>query len=596
MSAGRPPADIEQGMEGVLYMARGRIRTLMATAAIASLACLGLVGTAQAAYDNVPTPTVTGPLPDTPNSYPFLATDIDLKEYGYVEEEFLYTGQAFQYAFDPASAPNNTATRVEDGGYPFKTRMIVRRPARAKDFNGVVIAEWMNVTALYDLEANWFGDPYYLLKNGYAFVGISAQNQGVSVLCCNSTPTLGLGPFNPTRYQGLNVNGNGAVAGDALSYDIYASGLKAVRGDGQGPNPLGDLPTPQTVVASGESQSCGRLGNQYNRIEPIHDIIDAYLLTVCTSPKLRSDRPEKAVRILSETETSRGPVDDPDGPSFRKWEVAGGSHVPRLAFDNWNDVVSRDRAPQKVDCTAYPLSLVQWPFTQNKAIADLVSWSRGGPAPKSGPSMEYDGSGALVRDEKGIAEGGIRYPEVEVPTGVNTGVNSQKGSDLLSQFCQLLGSYTAFPAKEVGRLHGNIRDFVTDSGKVADGLVREGFLLREDASRLKQIARQYPELRPGRPTAKASKKTVRLSWYGTIAPRTTFEVVRAKSGGKPKWKVVKGRVKGQKVTLKGQPSGAWVYAVRSRSRVELIDPRTNKSTFRTRITDYSNASKPVRVP
>ena len=70
-------------------------------------------------------------------------------------------------------------------------------------------------------------------------------------------------------------------------------------------------------------------------------------------------------------------MDDPDGPSFRKWEVAGGSHLPRLAFDNFNEVVSRDRAPLGVECTAYPLSLVQWPFTQNKAIADLVSWSRG---------------------------------------------------------------------------------------------------------------------------------------------------------------------------------------------------------------------------
>ena len=209
--------------------------------------------------------------------------------------------------------------------------------------------------------------------------------------------------------------------------------------------------------------------------------------------------------------------------------------------------------------------------------------------------MEYDGSGALIRDEKGIAEGGIRYPEVEVPTGVNSGVNRPAGNDLSSQFCQLLGSYTAFSAEETGQLHGNIRKFVTNSGKVADRLVREGFLLREDASRLKQIARQYPELRPASPTAKASKKTVRLSWFGTIAPRTTFDVVRAKAGGKPKWKVVKGKVKSQRVTLKGQPRGTWVYGVRSKSRVEFRDPQTNTSTFPLRTTPYSDASKPVRI-
>ena len=576
-------------------MNKGLVRRVLVGAVAAPVVALALASSASAAFDSVPTPTVTGPLPDTPSSYPFLATDIDLKKYGYVEEEYLFNGRAFQYAWPDGSPVTQTGSRVEDGGYDFKTRMIVRRPAKAKDFNGVVVAEWMNVTALYDLEANWFGDPYYLLKNGYAFVGISAQNQGVSVLCCSATPALGLGPFNPSRYQGLNVNGNGAFSNDALSYDIFSSGVKAIRGQGQGTNPLGSLPAPQTVIASGESQSCGRLGNHYNRVEPLHQIVDGYLLTVCTNPKLRGDRPEKAVRILSETETARGPVDDPDGPSFRKWEVAGGSHLPRLAFDNFNEVVTRDRAPLGVKCTAYPLSLVQWPFTQNKAIADLVSWSKGGKAPVPGPTMQYAGS-SLVRDSKGIAEGGIRYPEVEVPTGVNTGVNSPAASDLLSNFCGLLGSYTAFKASEVEDLHGDIRKFVTDSGKVANGLVARGFLLKEDAIRLKEIARQYPELHPGKPVGKASGKgRVKLSWFGTTAPRTTFEVVRSKSGGKPKWKTVKAKVKGQKVTLAGQSGGSWVYAVRSKTRVEYRDPETNKATFRLKTTDYSDASKPVRV-
>ena len=578
-------------------MSKGWTRRTIVGTVVAPMALLLFAGPSQAAFDNVPTPTVSGPLPVTKTSYPFLATDIDLKKYGYVEQEFLYTGRAYQYNWPTtAGSPvDQTATRVEDGGYDFKTRMIVRRPAKAKDFNGVVVAEWMNVTALYDLEANWFGDPYYLLKNGYAWVGISAQSQGVSTLCCSSIPALDIGPFNPARYEGLNVDGGGTVANDALSYDIYSSALKAVRGAGQGSNPLGNLSAPKTVIASGESQSCGRLGNHYNRVEPLHNIIDAYLLTVCTNPKLRSDRPEKAVRILSETETARGPVSDPDGPSFRKWEVAGGSHLPRLAFNNFNEVVTRDRAPLGVKCTAYPLSLVQWPFTQNKAIADLVSWSRGGAAPVSGPSMEYAGT-SLVRDEKGIAQGGIRFPEVEVPTGVNSGVNTPAGTDLLSNFCGLLGSYTAFPGSEVEDLHGDIRRFVTDSGKVANGLVAQGFLLKEDATRLKEIARQYPELRPGRPTARApGKGIVKLSWFGTSAPRTTFEVVRSKPGGKPKWKTVKAKVKGQKVTLTGQSRGKWIFAVRGKSRVEYRNPETNEATFPLRTTGYSEASKPVRV-
>jgi len=583
-------------------MSKGWFRRSVLASAVIPFAWLAVVGTAQAAYENVPTPTVEGPLPVTKTNYPFLATDINLKKYGYVEEEFLYTGMAFQYTWPQNSAADRTGTRVEDGGYPFKTRMIVRRPARAEDFNGVVVAEWMNVTARYDLEANWFGDPYYLLKNGYAFVGISAQHQGVSVLCCDATPLWdNIEPFNRNRYQGLDVNGGGKFSGnevDNLSYDIFSSGVKAVRGEGQGSNPLGSLARPETVVASGESQSCGRLGNHYNRVEPLHDVVDAYLLTVCGAPKLRGDESDKAIRILSETETSSGPVDDPSTASFRKWEVAGGSHLPRLAFDNWNFVVSRDRVSQKVSCKEYPLSLVQWPFTQNRAISDLVSWSKGGKSPAKGIPMRYQ-DGALVRDKVGHAKGGIRYPEIEVPTGVNKGTNTPDAGPTAA-FCFLLGSYEAFKVKEVQRLHGNLSTFVRKSGKVADRLVSQGFLLKQDASRLRAIAREYPLLRPGAPKAKVVRKggrtSVKLSWFGTTSPRTTFDVVRAKAGkGKPKWRLVKAKVKGQKVTLAGQSRGSWVYGVRSKSRVEIRNPKTNTSTYPLRTTPYSDASKPVRI-
>ena len=38
---------------------------------------------------------------------------------------------------------------------PYRTRVIVRRPVSADDFNGTVLVEWQNVTAGYDLDALW---------------------------------------------------------------------------------------------------------------------------------------------------------------------------------------------------------------------------------------------------------------------------------------------------------------------------------------------------------------------------------------------------------------------------------------------------------
>ena len=45
----------------------------------------------------VPTPNVTGPVATSADSYPFLATDIDLSKYGYVEQEYFITGEAYRY-------------------------------------------------------------------------------------------------------------------------------------------------------------------------------------------------------------------------------------------------------------------------------------------------------------------------------------------------------------------------------------------------------------------------------------------------------------------------------------------------------------------
>ncbi|MCB0871029.1 MAG: hypothetical protein KDB52_09370 [Solirubrobacterales bacterium] len=51
-------------------------------AAAFMFAGLLVAGPASADMSEVPTSTVTGPIPATTDSYPFLATDIDLDKYG----------------------------------------------------------------------------------------------------------------------------------------------------------------------------------------------------------------------------------------------------------------------------------------------------------------------------------------------------------------------------------------------------------------------------------------------------------------------------------------------------------------------------------
>ncbi|MGA1212193.1 MAG: alpha/beta hydrolase domain-containing protein, partial [Solirubrobacterales bacterium] len=230
---------------------------------MALIASAAVAGQARAEYDAVPTPDVTGPIAVTqdPESYPFLATEIDLSRYGYVEQEFFISGNAYRY--DLSGDLGEDGIRIETGGphgngtYPFQPRIVVRRPADPADANGTVVAEWNNVTATRDIEWNWLGDPEFMLRNGYTFVGVTAQNVGL----------LGLRSFDSDRYgdvegrwdtsMAINPLGPNDPALDDLSYDIYGAALKAIRGAGTGEDPLGGIEA-ETVIASGESQSCGR--------------------------------------------------------------------------------------------------------------------------------------------------------------------------------------------------------------------------------------------------------------------------------------------------------------------------------------------------
>jgi hypothetical protein len=573
-------------------------------AAVASM-LFGLLafgaGAASADMDDIPTSTVTGPVAVTAGSHPFLATDIDLSKYGYVEEEFFLEGEGYRY--DTSGGPDVTGTRITTGGanddglYPFKTRIVVRRPADPANANGIVVAEWNNVTSTQDVEFNWFGDPYYLLKHGYTFVGVTAQNVGVNSLKA----------FDNARYGSLTVNGNGTVPTgegldpDALSYDVFSSVVKALKGGRNGVDPLGGIAADK-VIASGESQSCGRLSTHYNKVEPLHGAVDAYLLTVCTSV-LRTDRPEKAIRIITETENRRPrtTTDFPDTGSIRHWEVAGASHLPRIAFDNLNGVFSRDFAVVTASCVKFPLSMVKWPFTQNAAIRDLAAWSDGGEAPPIAPRGEYQDpvpaspADALVRDEYGIARGGIRYPDVTVPTAVNDGTNSPApGGSLFSAFCPLFGSSEPFSPELLHSLYTDHADYLARHSAATDELVGTGFVLAEDGERLKQDAREYARLRPSTPRVigkSPNKGSFQLAWVGTEAPDTTFQVQRASTkGGAWKQVGVKSVADGT-ATLANQPQGTARYRVRSTT----ILPATNISDPETVVTPFSEPSVKVKI-
>lgn len=66
------------------------------------------------------------------------------------------------------------------------------------------------------------------------------------------------------------------------------------------------------------------------------------------------------------------------------------------------------------------------------AIVHVQRWIEGGAPPPKQPLIAVAGNPpAIVRDSHGIAKGGVRLPDVEVPMSCNTGYNAGTGLEAL---------------------------------------------------------------------------------------------------------------------------------------------------------------------
>jgi hypothetical protein len=221
------------------------LRPLVALVALAASLGAAAPPEAPAAPALAQPPTVTGPIPVTsppgdPNhGYPFMSTDADLRKYGYVEEEYFLSGTASRY-----TTPDQATGEVISSGHPYRTRLVVRRPAQPRKSNGTAVVEWYNVTNNFDVEVMWNRSWEHLLASGYTWVGVSAQRNGVN-------SATGLRAWSPSRYGTLDLTAGGKVTDDSLAYDVFSQAALALKG-----RAIAGW-QPRVVIATGQSQSAG---------------------------------------------------------------------------------------------------------------------------------------------------------------------------------------------------------------------------------------------------------------------------------------------------------------------------------------------------
>jgi hypothetical protein len=448
-------------------------RRISRLAALFALAALALFApAARAAVPAADIQKARGP------GTPLLAA-IDLPR-GYTEQEYFLTGTANRYRI---SDPLATAS-VVDGGWPYKSRMLVRRPD-ARHFNGTVIVEWFNVTTGQDIDFVWAATRAELTRQGYAYVGISPQRVGLNHLK----------NWNPARYGDLTAETGQAsdlelepagfpyAGGDVLAYDIFGQAVQALR---SGAEPLRGLRV-KHVIATGESQSAGRLTRYYNAIQPRHDVLDGFLYYDAAGP-LRADTGVPATSFESEWRNGTfNPNSQPDTPFLRRWEVAGTSHVGLTELGYIDAVIARDRSLRAPDgtpvtltnlitgCTSEPLwSDVPNDLVLRAQLALLDRWVSGGSAMPTAPRFAREGT-TVLRDAAGEVIGGIRLPQFAAPKAFHLASNPGPG------FCTLAGHHRFYTPAEMKSRYGSKARYLLQVGASTWDNVRRGYILPHDA-------------------------------------------------------------------------------------------------------------------
>jgi hypothetical protein len=428
----------------------------------------------------------------------FSHTTFDLGTVGNTQQEFFVSGTAHAYAPNGAFGNNGKWHVVQTAHASYKTRIVVDRPLSNRNFNGTAVVEWLNVTGGVDASPDWLHLHDELIRDGYAWIGVSAQAASITAL---KNALVG----DPVRYKSLSH------PGDSFSYDIFSQAGLAVRDNASTVLPGLHL---RRVLGAGESQSAFRLVTYVDAVHPVAHVYDGYLvhsrggggaaLTQAPQPTVTPPSPtfirnDLDVPVLQfETETDLITLGflaarQPDTSRLRTWEVPGTAHFDDYglqlgatdtgnlqAYEDWFSSMQHPTTqPNPAFTCPVPINSGPQTFVLRAAIAALEQWVVHGTQPPHSPRMETTGTPPhLVVDAAGIVRGGIRTPAVDAPVAVLSGLGQTGGS---SSFCGIFGTTRPFSNAQLMARYHDHAGFEFAWGLATVNAANAGFLLPTDA-------------------------------------------------------------------------------------------------------------------
>jgi hypothetical protein len=458
--------------------------------------------------------------------------DFDLATLGYEETEYRVDGTALSYELKGERGTDGRWEVTEGPEAPFRTRIVVRRPADPDAFSGTVVVEWHNVSAGIDAAPDWGFLHRHLAAQGHAFVGVSAQKAGIDGGgIMPDAPGLHLKVLAPERYAELEH------PGDAWSFDMFTQVGELLRSPGA-ENPLRGV-EPERLIAAGESQSAACLVTYINAVDPHARVFDGFFvhgrpgagvaIDGVFIPRARSASgqvqiSDTAIEIASRGERLRDDVRVPvlvlqsetdvivlgslrveqhDSDRIRLWEIAGAAHADTYTISGSrldDGTIGGARLAELMQPTGTLLigntetpinSGPQQHYVAQAGLKHLVDWVAGGPPPPNAPRLARTGDddAPFELDANGNVLGGIRTPWVDVPTAVLSGLGQAGDS-----FAFLFGRTVPFDdAALAAHYPGGKAEYLERFETALDATIAAGFLLGDDREEMLELARHsYP--------------------------------------------------------------------------------------------------------
>jgi hypothetical protein len=476
----------------------------------------------------MPVPKITGPIPATSDSYPFLGAGhtvdpIDFAKAGYVEEEFFVSGNANVYDW---AADGGLTVKVEKA--PYTTRILVRRPAQASRFSGNVVVEPFMSPRRHDWPIMWGYVNQSLMAHGDAWVGVTIP-----------ATSGALKKFNPARYStvsfanplpsavcpGGGKNGPADIE-DGLRFDALSQVGAALK---SGSGPMGRLKVEGIYMTTqgGDLLTYMNAIHSHAKLSNGKFVYDGYLsrnpgnmqrLNQCAPPPQANDprggfHHKFGVPVIAVVAQGEVPAtlslrrDDSDDPAdrFRLYEVAGVSHIDKAAYSQFPTVADQIAAvgaaqgtpewPFNITCQP-PIPLTDQPaltYVYDAAFQHLFQWARKGVAPPRAARIEVkedrSESGTkptVALDEYGNGIGGVRTPYVEVPVATYFVTSPGPGT------CGELGHKVGFERSRIAELYPEANSYSSKVIQATDRLLREGWLIDSDGRKIRSELSAVP--------------------------------------------------------------------------------------------------------